>query len=60
MKFNLNISKCFGQEYDGATDMSGQYNTNIQTLILSDFPNAVYINCYAYNLNFVILNVAQS
>jgi len=40
--------------------MSGQYNTNIQTLILSEFPNTVYIRCCAYNLNLVILNTAKS
>lgn len=60
MKFDLNISKCFRQEYNGATDMSGQYNTNIKTLILSDFLSAVYMHCYAHNLNLVILNAAKN
>jgi len=52
MKFRNSILisvKCFAQKYDGATIISGQY-TGVQTLIRSNFHNAVYTHCCAHNL----------
>lgn len=59
LTFGLSINKCFGQGYDGAAVMSGQHS-GVQTLIRSDFPNAVYVHCCAHNLNLVISDAAKS
>ncbi|KAF0709878.1 zinc finger MYM-type protein 1-like, partial [Aphis craccivora] len=59
LTFGLSINKCFGQGYDGAAVMSGQHS-GVQTLIRSDFPNAVYVHCCSHNLNLVISDAAKS
>jgi len=59
LTFGLNINKCFGQGYDCVEVMSGQHS-GVQTLIRSNFPNAVYVHCCAHNLNLVISDVAKS
>lgn len=39
--------------------MSGQHS-GVQTLIRSDFPNALYVHCCAHNLNLVISDASKS
>lgn len=57
--FGLSIKKYFGQGYNGAAVMSG-HHSGFQTLIRSDFPNAIYVHCCALNLNLVISDAAKS
>ncbi|XP_043271175.1 zinc finger MYM-type protein 1-like [Venturia canescens] len=52
----LDLSKCRGQGYDGASVMSGVYS-GIQARIQKMEPKALYVHCAAHNLNLVV-NVA--
>ncbi|KAL4132017.1 hypothetical protein QTP88_009238 [Uroleucon formosanum] len=56
---NINISKCRGQGYDGASVMSGLYS-GVQKRIKDQVPLAQYVHCCAHNLNLVILDAAKS
>lgn len=58
-KCNLNIKKCCGQGYDGATVMSGVFS-GVQKRISDIVPNASYVHCTAHNLNLVISDIAKS
>lgn len=57
--YNLDINKCRGQGYDGASVMSGGY-TGVQKRISDIIPNASYVHCAAHNLNLVLSDVAKS
>ncbi|GBP77371.1 Zinc finger MYM-type protein 1 [Eumeta japonica] len=48
----LDFSKCRGQSYDNASNMSGRYN-GMQQKILEANPFAIYIPCAAHSLNLV-------
>lgn len=50
---NIQINKCRGQGYDGASVMSGVYN-GLQKRICERESNAVYVHCAAHNLNLVL------
>ncbi|KAF0725191.1 zinc finger MYM-type protein 1-like, partial [Aphis craccivora] len=50
---NIQINKCRGQGYNGASVMSGVYNS-LQKRICEREPNAVYVHCAAHNLNIVL------
>jgi hypothetical protein len=50
---NIQINKCRGQGYDGASVMSGVHN-DLQKRICEREPNAVYVHCAAHNLNLVL------
>ncbi|XP_025207826.1 52 kDa repressor of the inhibitor of the protein kinase-like [Melanaphis sacchari] len=49
---NLDISKCRGQGYDGASVMSGCFS-GVQKRISDIIPNASFVHCAAHNLNLV-------
>ncbi|XP_054286096.1 zinc finger MYM-type protein 1-like [Macrosteles quadrilineatus] len=51
--FGLNLNKCRGQGYDGASTMSGAYS-GVQARIQSVEELAIYVHCAAHNLNLVI------
>jgi len=51
----LDWQNCVGQCYDGASVMSGWAN-GVQAKIHNQFPNAVYIHCYAHRLNLVLID----
>jgi len=53
----LDIRRCRGQGYDGASVMSGAY-TGVQKMISDVVPSASYIHCAAHNLNLVISDIA--
>ncbi|KAL4126127.1 hypothetical protein QTP88_010356 [Uroleucon formosanum] len=55
----LDIKRCRGQGYDGASVMSGAY-TGVQKRISDVVPSASYIHCTAHNLNLVISDIAKS
>ncbi|XP_065665697.1 zinc finger MYM-type protein 1-like [Hydra vulgaris] len=52
-ELNIQIEKCYGQGYDGASVMSGTYN-GLQSKIKQMQPNAEYIHCNSHNLNLVV------
>ncbi|KAL4152705.1 hypothetical protein QTP88_000538 [Uroleucon formosanum] len=56
---NINISKCRGQGYDGASVMSRLYS-GVQKRIKDQVPLAQYVHCCAHNLNLVISDAAKS
>lgn len=49
-RFDLKISKCRGQCYDGASNMSGEI-TGLQTRIRELERRALYVHCAGHNLN---------
>lgn len=55
----IDIMKCRGQGYDGASVMSGAY-TGVQTRIKSKSPNAEYVHCASHNLNLVLNDSVKS
>ncbi|XP_029343946.1 zinc finger MYM-type protein 1-like [Acyrthosiphon pisum] len=55
----LDIKRCRGQGYDGASVMSGAY-TGVQKRISDVVPSASYIHCTAHSLNLVISDIAKS
>ena len=54
----LDVKKCRGQGYDGASVIKGAYS-GVQALIRNISPNADYVHCASHNLNLV-LNDSQS
>ncbi|XP_008184893.1 zinc finger MYM-type protein 1-like [Acyrthosiphon pisum] len=59
VKLNIDINKCRGQGYDGASVMSGVYS-GVQKRIKVKVPTASYVHCCAHNLNLVISDAAKS
>ncbi|XP_060846259.1 zinc finger MYM-type protein 1-like [Rhopalosiphum padi] len=57
--FNLDLSKCRGQGYDGAAVMSGSHS-GVQKRISDIIPSASYVHCNAHNLNLVLCDLAKS
>ena len=49
----LQLSKCRGQGYDGAANMSGIYS-GVQARIAAKEPAAVYVHCASHNLNLAL------
>lgn len=47
-----------GQSYDGAANMSGQYN-GLQTLIQSENPRATFVWCWSHRLNLVVTDAVS-
>ncbi|XP_022842023.1 uncharacterized protein LOC111365717 [Olea europaea var. sylvestris] len=54
----LSISSLRGQCYDGASNMSGEFN-GLKTLILRENPCAMYIHCFAHQLQLAVVSVAH-
>ncbi|XP_065662351.1 uncharacterized protein LOC136084908 [Hydra vulgaris] len=50
---NIDLQKCVGQGYNGASVMSGVCN-GVQKHIKDILPNAEYVHCATHNLNLVI------
>ena len=48
----IDFSKCRGQSYDNAANMSGKYN-RMQQKILERNQHAIYIPCAGHSLNLV-------
>uniref|UniRef100_H2ZWX0 DUF4371 domain-containing protein n=1 Tax=Latimeria chalumnae TaxID=7897 RepID=H2ZWX0_LATCH len=49
----LHISKCRGQGYDGASNISGVYS-GVQARISKKEPHTEYVHCIAHNLNLTL------
>ena len=52
--FGLELSSLRGQFYDGAVNMSGQYN-GLQAKVREKNQSALYVHCYAHSLNLVLV-----
>ncbi|CAN0917608.1 Zinc finger MYM-type protein 1 [Linum grandiflorum] len=53
-KYNLQIDKIRGQGYDGASNMSGQFN-GLRALFLRDCPYADFVHCFAHKLQLTLV-----
>lgn len=53
LRFNLNIARCRGQCYDGASNMSGSRN-GVKTQILQLEGKALYTHCYGHVLSLAV------
>jgi hypothetical protein len=56
---SIDINKCRGQGYDGASVMSGAYS-GVQKRIQSIVPSAAYVHCICHRLNLVLGDAAES
>lgn len=55
---SINIDKCAGQDYDGASNMSGKFR-GVQAKLRAICPQALYVQCRAYCLNLVIYHASE-
>ena len=55
----LQVSKCCGQAYDGASDMSGHLN-GVAARIQKEQPKAHYVRCVAHSLNVCLQDCGQN
>lgn len=51
--------KCVAQSYDGAAVMSGAVG-GVQARFKTNHPEAVYVHCYAHQLNLVLCHTCQA
>jgi len=58
IKFPLSISRCRGQAYDGASNMSGIRN-GAQALFKQDEPKALYVHCLAHSPNLCMQDISK-
>lgn len=54
----LSISSLRGQGYDGASNMSGEFN-GLKALILRENPHAMYVHYFTHQLQLAIVSVAR-
>ncbi|KAF0732371.1 zinc finger MYM-type protein 1-like, partial [Aphis craccivora] len=52
-KLGLDLNKLIGQGYDGAGNMSGQFN-GVQSRIRQIYPKAVFVHCASHRLNLAL------
>lgn len=55
----LQISKCHGQAYDGASNISGHLN-GVAARIQKEQPKAHYVHCVAHSLNLCLQDCGQN
>ena len=55
----LQISKCYGQAYDGASNMSGHLN-GVAARIQKEQPKAHYVHCVAHSLNLCLQDCGKN
>ena len=54
----LNVKNMVGEGYDGAANMSGQFN-GVQAIIKRSCPMAIYTHCSSHCLNLVLAKACQ-
>ena len=59
MRFNLSLSQCRGQCYDGASIMAGSRN-GVKTQILQEEPHALFTHCYGHSLNLAVSGLIKN
>ncbi|XP_062113583.1 uncharacterized protein LOC133824645 [Humulus lupulus] len=57
-KHGLSISRLRGQGYDGASNMSGEFN-GLKSSIMKENECASFVHCFAHQLQFALMGVAQ-
>ena len=57
-RYGLSMKGIRGQGYDGASNMSGEFN-GLRALILKENVSAFYIHCFAHQLQLVVEAVAH-
>ncbi|XP_042380448.1 zinc finger MYM-type protein 1-like [Zingiber officinale] len=58
-KYGLSVARLRGQGYDGASNMSGEFN-DLKSLIMKENPYAWYVYCFAHQLQLVVVAIAQT
>ncbi|XP_042455246.1 zinc finger MYM-type protein 1-like [Zingiber officinale] len=58
-KYGLSVARLRGQGYDGASNMFGEFN-GLKSLIMKENPYALYVHCFAHQLQLVVVVVAQA
>ncbi|CAN1815690.1 Zinc finger MYM-type protein 1 [Linum perenne] len=58
-QYNLQVDKLRGQGYDGASNMSGQFN-GLKALFLKDCPYAYFVHCDFYSILDKVINIVKS
>ncbi|XP_076938385.1 uncharacterized protein LOC143606518, partial [Bidens hawaiensis] len=56
--YNLSLSRIRGQGYDGASNMSGDFN-GLKAFILKENSSAYYVHCFAHQLQLVVVALAN-
>lgn len=59
MRFDLNMSRCRGQCYDGASNMSGVRN-GVKTQLLRQEKRALYTHCYGHVLSLSVADTIKN
>ncbi|KAD3640818.1 hypothetical protein E3N88_30041 [Mikania micrantha] len=57
-RHGLSVAKIRGQGYDGASNMSGEFN-GLRALFLKENDSAFYVHCFAHQLQLVVVAVAN-
>ncbi|CAN1322086.1 Zinc finger MYM-type protein 1 [Linum perenne] len=57
-EYNLQVEKLRGQGYDGASNMSGQFN-GLRALFLQDCLYAYFVHCFAHRLQLTLVAAAK-
>ncbi|XP_022899250.1 zinc finger MYM-type protein 1-like [Olea europaea var. sylvestris] len=57
--YGLSISSLRGQCYDGSSNMLGEFNS-LKALILRENSYAIYIHCFAHQLQLAVVTVART
>lgn len=55
---NIDVKNLISQSYDGAANMSGEYN-GLQKYYKNDAPDSIFTHCHAHVLNLVIGDVTK-
>ncbi|XP_078168487.1 uncharacterized protein LOC144562989 [Carex rostrata] len=58
VKNGLTLSRLRGQGYDGASNMSREFN-DLKTLIMKENGSAYYVHCWAHQLQLTLVHVAK-
>ena len=53
---SLSLSRCRGQCYDGAANMSGK-RAGVSTQIQVEEPRAIYLHCMGHSLNLAVYKI---
>ena len=59
LRMNIEISKCRGQCYDGASNMGGSRN-GVAVQIAKEEKRALYIHCFAHALNLAVADTIRA
>ncbi|XP_042387864.1 uncharacterized protein LOC121979965 [Zingiber officinale] len=58
-KYGLSVVRLRGQGYDGASNMSGEFN-GLKSLIMKENSYALYVHCFVHQLQLVVVAIAQA